>query len=154
MALSVTASSAATSFTPNDLKYLIWLAGIFASTLIGGVTATWWYSRDQSKTRREIYGKINFVERSVSDRLEQNNKECSNTKERVGLLEQSHNHLERRMDDMDGKLATIQSDIASVKEAQLRSEQKSSEQVLNIIGEVRSIGDKITMNKLLEATNK
>lgn len=154
MALTSTASSAAISFTPNDLKYVIWLAGSFASVLVAGITATWWYSRDQSKTRREIYGKINFVERNVNDKIDKNNMECSNTKERVGLLEQSHNHLERRMDDMDGKLATIQSDIASVKEAQLRSEQKASEQVLNIIGEVRSIGDKITINKLLETNNK
>lgn len=151
--MSQTATTAAT-LSPNDLKYILWLAGLFASTLIGGATAAWWYSRNQSQTRKELYTKINFVERKVNDKMEQNRKDCTDTKERVGLLEQSHNHLERRMDDMDGKLTTIQMDITAVKETQIRSEQKASEQVMTIIGEVRSIGDKLTINKLLDAQNK
>lgn len=152
MPQAVTAVTAV--LAPNDLKFIMWFAGIFLSTACGGAAAAWWFSRNQSQTRKELYTKINYVERNVTDKLEKSQKDCTNTKERVGLLEQSHNHLERRMDDMDGKLTTIQMDITAMKETQIRSEQKASEQAMTIIGEVRSIGDKITINKLLESQKR
>ena len=52
------------------------------------------------------------------------------------------------MDGMDTKLGAIQADVSSVKEAQNRSDQKAAEQHISIVGEIRSMGDKVMIDQL------
>ena len=126
----------------NGISYQeIKSAGALVSYFIAGVTgvlgAVFWFQNQLKATRVELYRKIN-----------RNHEETTASKERVSLLEQAHSHHESRMDGMDVKMDTMQKDITTIKENFSQLSQKQSENHLNIVGEIRGIGDKITINRL------
>lgn len=148
-----------------DLKFLGWVASSIIGALSAGATAAWWFSRQQSNTKREMYSKIGYVERDAKaslekahnecmDKLNTAAKECQQTKERLGLVEKDAEYQGKQIEALNTKLMGIQKDIADIKDAQRLSDQKSSENHLTIIGEVRAIGDKMTIAKLVESQRK
>ncbi len=140
-----------TALAAGDIKFIVWFAGAFISALSAGAGVAWWFSRQQSQTRKELYTKINGVKRDVDKEIKTNKESCSETKERVGLLEQSHGHLEQRIDGIDNKLEAMQQDITSTKEGLNMLSQKQSENHLTVVGEIRGLGDKLLIDQLTKS---
>jgi septal ring factor EnvC (AmiA/AmiB activator) len=146
--MGVVSTVNAVNSTPLDLKTLVWLIGTFISTGITGATVAWWFSRQHSSIRKDLYAKIGYVERDVTLKLNTSKDTCTDTKERVGLLEQAHGHLEKRIEGIDNKLDVMQSDVAATRDSLSTLSQKQSEQYLTVVGEIRSQGEKMMLTML------
>lgn len=133
---------------------ITWVIGAICGAAMAAASGAWWFSRQQSTTRRDLYVKINRVEREMRSEVVTNKESCTNTKQRVSLLEQSHGHLEQRMDGVDDKLDAMQTDITTTKEGLTALSQKQSEQHLAVIGEIRSLGDKLLIHQLSKNQEK
>ncbi len=133
---------------PQEIKSIVWVMGILVSMVTAGASVSWWMSRQHSQTRKDLYIKINSVERNMSKRLEGNKESCTNNKERVGLLEQSQNHMNQRIEGIDNKLEDMKADITLTKDKISYLAQKQGEQHLAIVGEIRGLGDKIIIDQL------
>lgn len=139
-----TAQQAGISF--EDIKMIVWLVGVVLSALLAGCSAAWWFNTQLSKTRKDLYTRINTVKgelentaQIVSTNVTHNKDDCRDTKERVTLLERDHLHQQEKTDKMDESLNIIKSDLSATKDSVIELAQKSREDTLTIMGEIRSM---------------
>lgn len=128
-----------TGMSFDDLKIIVWLAGAFVSALAAGLGVSWWFSQQLSNTRKDLYIKINENHKEVKGSIDHNKDDCRNTKERVTLLERDHLHQQEKTDKMDESLNIIKSDLSATKDSVIELAQKSREDTLTIMGEIRSM---------------
>lgn len=134
-----------TGITFEDLKTLAWAIGVFVSSLLAGVSVSWWFNQQLSSTRRDLYMKVDTVKREitasqkeVAQKIITNKDDCRDTKERVTLLERDHTHQQEKTAKMDELLNSIQVDLSTTKASVIELTQKSREGNLTIMGEIRS----------------
>lgn len=123
----------------DDIKLIMWFLGAFASALLAGISVTWWFNKELSSTRKDLYVRMNTVQKEIDTSINSNKDDCRDTKERVGLLEQSTDHHEKQMDKMDETLSTIEKDLSATKDSVVELAQKSREDTLMIMGEMRAM---------------
>ena len=131
-------AATATGMNFDDLKLVMWIAGAFVSALVTGVSLSWWFNQQLSNARKALYVKINENHKDIQASVTHNKDDCRDTKERVTLLEQSHNHLGQRIDGVDSKLEILQKDVTATKEELTALAQKTQEGSFQIMGEIRA----------------
>lgn len=140
-----TPTAPSVGITFDDIKLLVWLAGGFFSALLAGCSVAWWFNSQLQGTRRDLYIKINTTKKELEDShnkvvnsVDHNKDDCRDTKERVTLLEKDHEHQQEKTDKMDKSLKAIESDLAATKDSVIELSQKSREDTLMIMGEIRA----------------
>lgn len=155
MTTPIIPSSVGISF--DDIKTIFWLVGGAISALMVGVSGAWWFNQQLQTTRRDLYSRMDQTKKVLEDSqkvvvksLEESQKEvigavshnkddCRDTKERVKLLERDYEHQQERTDKMDKTLQAIENDLSSTKDSLIELSQKSREDTLMIMGEIRSM---------------
>lgn len=127
------------AITMDTLKMVGWFAGSIFGVVSVTATIIMWINKQLKRTRIDLFTRIN------SDL-----KESQGVSVRVSLLEQAHTHHESRMDGMDIKMDVMLKDITDIKDKFTRLSQKQAENHLTIVGEIRNLGDKMTIKQLQE----
>lgn len=140
-----TPTATSVGITFDDIKLIGWLAGGFVSALLAGSSVAWWFNQQLQSTRRDLYTKINTTRRELEndqgkalDSITHNKDDCRDTKERVTLLERDHEHQQEKTDNMDRSLKAIESDLSATKDSVIELSQKSREDTLMIMSEIRA----------------
>lgn len=140
-----TPTATTVGITFDDMKLIGWLAGGFVSALLAGSSVAWWFNQQLQSTRRDLYTKINTTRRELEndqgkalDSIIHNKDDCRDTKERVTLLERDHEHQQEKTDNMDRSLKAIESDLSATKDSVIELSQKSREDTLMIMSEIRA----------------
>lgn len=140
-----TPTATTVGITFDDMKLIGWLAGGFVSALLAGSSVAWWFNQQLQSTRRDLHTKINTTRRELEndqgkalDSIIHNKDDCRDTKERVTLLEREHEHQQEKTDNMDRSLKAIESDLSATKDSVIELSQKSREDTLMIMSEIRA----------------
>lgn len=140
-----TPTATTVGITFDDIKLIGWLAGGFVSALLAGSSVAWWFNQQLQSTRRDLYTKINTTRRELEndqgkalDSITHNKDDCRDTKERVTLLERDYEHQQEKTDNMDRSLKAIESDLSATKDSVIELAQKSREDTLMIMSEIRA----------------
>jgi peptidoglycan hydrolase CwlO-like protein len=122
------------------LKDMVFILTLLCSTAGAGISFSWWFNRQLSTTRRELY---TYMGQHVDS--------ITMSRERIGLIELSNRHQESRLDLLDDKIDGIQSDITETKADVGRLNQKLSENHLTVLGAIQQLSDKVEFQKALAA---
>lgn len=120
------------------LKDLAFILTLLCSTAGAGVSFSWWFNRQLSQAKRELYSHVGKHVEVIHT-----------NKERIGLIELSNKHQESRLDLLDDKIDGIQTDITETKADLGRLNQKISENHLTVLGAIQQLGDKLEFQKAL-----
>jgi peptidoglycan hydrolase CwlO-like protein len=126
--------------TGMGLKELVFVITLLCSTAGAGISFSWWFNRQLSQAKRELYSHVG-----------KHTEVIHNNRERIGLMELSNRHQESRLDLLDDKIDGIQNDITETKADISRLNQKLSENHLMVLGAIQQLGDKIEFQKALAA---
>jgi len=123
-----------------EVKDVLFIITLLCSTAGAGVSFAWWFNRQLSANKRELYAHI--AEQS---------KVVQTNRERLGLIELSNKHYESRMDLLEDKIDGIQIDITENRADVGRLNQKISENHLTVLSAIQHLGDKLEFQKALSS---
>jgi uncharacterized membrane protein YhiD involved in acid resistance len=121
------------------LKDVLTIVGLAAAGLISVGTCVWWFRTQISDVSRELHDRVSKTNKEFSTKIDHNKDDCRDTKEKVAMLSLSHEHHEKKMEEVEETLRAMKHDITATKDAVVEQSQKAREDTLMIMGEIRSM---------------